>query len=41
MFNQGPGSVRVHNEANQSRQNWDNDDEAALLLVSTDAWCFH
>ena len=33
MFNQGPGSVRVHNEANQSRQNRDNDDEAALLLV--------
>jgi hypothetical protein len=33
VFNQGPGSVRVHNEANKSRQNRDNDDEAALLLV--------
>ena len=33
MINQGPGSVCVHNEANKSRQNRDNDDEAALLLV--------
>ena len=33
MFNQGPCSVSVHNEATQSRQNRDNNDEAALLLV--------
>jgi hypothetical protein len=33
MFNQGPGSVRFHNKANQSRQNRDNADEASLLLV--------
>lgn len=33
MYNNSPGSIRVHNEATKSRQKRDNDDEIALLSV--------